>query len=74
MALNFDKVTYVDGSTIIGEDNLNDIQDAILALDENKVDVDGNKVLSDNNYDSTDKGKVDALENTAYLEYVEVTE
>ena len=34
MSLDFTKVTYVDGETVIGADNLNDIQDAILALDE----------------------------------------
>lgn len=31
MALN--KVTYVDNETVIGADNLNEIQDAIVALE-----------------------------------------
>jgi len=32
MSLDFEKVTYVDDETVIGADNLNDIQDAILDL------------------------------------------
>lgn len=32
MSLDFEKVTYVDGETVIGADNLNDIQDALLYL------------------------------------------
>ena len=31
------KVTYVNGTTVIGATNLNDIQDAIIALEENAV-------------------------------------
>ena len=38
MALNFTKRTYVDGETVITADNLNDMQDALLDLDEDKVD------------------------------------
>lgn len=37
MSLDFTKVTYVDCETVISADNLNDIQDAILDLDD-KVD------------------------------------
>lgn len=33
MSLDFTKVVYVDGETVIAADNLNDIQDAILDLD-----------------------------------------
>lgn len=38
MALNFAKRTYVDGETVITADNLNDMQDALLDLDEDKAD------------------------------------
>ena len=36
MSLNFTKRTYVDGETVITADNLNDMQDALLDLDEDK--------------------------------------
>ena len=36
MSLDFMKVVYVDGETVITADNLNDIQDAILELDDEK--------------------------------------
>lgn len=32
--MSLTKVTYVDNETIIGADNLNDIQDAILELED----------------------------------------
>ena len=59
MSLNFTKVTYVDGETVIGADNLNDMQDAILDLDENKVEKEQGKGLSTNDFTDTDKQKVD---------------
>lgn len=59
MSLDFEKVTYVDGETVIGADNLNDIQDAILDLDDNKVEKEPGKGLSENDYTDTDKQKVD---------------
>lgn len=59
MSLDFTKVTYVDGETVIGADNLNDIQDAILDLDDNKVEKEQGKGLSANDYTDADKQKVD---------------
>ena len=59
MSLDFKKVTYVDGETVIGAENLNDIQDAILDLDDNKVEKEQGKGLSTNDYSDTDKSKVD---------------
>lgn len=46
------KVTYVDQETVIGADNLNDIQDAIIDLEETTIslnatdDGDGNVVIT----------------------------
>lgn len=61
MSLDFTKVTYVDGETVIGADNLNNIQDAILDLDSNKVETEQGKGLSTNDYTNEEKAKVDAL-------------
>ena len=42
------KVTYVDGTTVINAKNLNDIQDAILDLEEHAVlDTDIDAAMSD---------------------------
>lgn len=62
MSLDFTKVNYVDGSTIIEADNLNDIQDAILALDNNKVDAESGKGLSTEDYTSAEKAKLSGIE------------
>ena len=59
MSLNFTKLTYVDGETVIPASNLNEIQDAILDLDSNKVEKEQGKGLSTNDYSDTDKSKVD---------------
>lgn len=74
MSLDFTKVTYVDGETVIGADNLNDMQDAILDLDDNKVEKEQGKGLSTNDYTNDDKQKMDNIQNVANLEYVTVTE
>lgn len=74
MSLDFEKVTYVDGETVIGADNLNDIQDALLGLDSNKVENEQGKGLSTNDYTNADKQKMDNIKNVANLEYVTVTE
>lgn len=59
MAIDFEKVTYVEYETFIHAKNLNDIQDAILDLDENKVEKEPGKGLSTNDYSDADKSKVD---------------
>lgn len=42
------KVTYVNGTTVIGAENLNDIQDAIIALEEHAIlDSDVDAAMSD---------------------------
>lgn len=70
MSLDFKKVTYVDGETVIGAKNLNDIQGAILDLDDNKVEKEPGKGLSTNDYSDTDKSKVDtALQASALEDY-----
>lgn len=74
MSLDFEKVTYVDGETVISADNLNDIQDALLKLDDNKVEKEQGKGLSTNDYTNVDKQKMDNIQNVANLEYVTVTE
>ena len=68
MSLDFKKVTYVDGETVIGAENLNDIQDAILDLDDNKVEKEQGKGLSTNDYSDTDKSKVDTALQPSALE------
>lgn len=62
MSLDFTKVNYVDGSTIIEADNLNDIQDAILALDSNKVEAESGKGLSTEDYTSAEKSKLSGIQ------------
>lgn len=69
MAINFTPVQYVDGETVIGAANLNAIQAALGTLDTNKVDKEEGKGLSANDYTSTDKQKVDRLQNVANLTY-----
>ncbi len=60
-------VTLAAQSSQIGYDNTDsdltadNVKEAIDELDTGKVDTDGDKVLSDNNYDNTDKGKVDLI-------------
>ena len=74
MALN--KVTYVDGTTVIGAQNLNDIQDEIIANGTaigGKVDKEQGKGLSTEDYTTAEKAKLDAVKNLANLEYEEVT-
>lgn len=62
MSLDFTKVTYVDGETVIGADNLNDIQDALLDLDSNKVETEQGKGLSSNDYTTVEKNKLANIE------------
>lgn len=62
MSLDFTKVNYIDGSTIIEADNLNDIQDAILELDNNKVEAESGKGLSTEDYTSAEKAKLSGIE------------
>ena len=72
MSLDFTKVTYVDGETVIGADNLNDIQDALLDLDDNKVEKEQGKGLSTEDYTTAEKTKLGNVNNVANLTYVEV--
>lgn len=74
MSLNFTKFPYVDGETVIPASNLNEIQDAILGLDSNKVEKEQGKGLSTNDYTNSDKQKMDSIQNVANLEYETVTE
>lgn len=67
MSLDFTKVNYVDGSTIIEADNLNDIQDAILALDSNKVEAESGKGLSTEDYTSAEKSKLSGIQTGAQV-------
>lgn len=70
MSLNFTKLPYVDGETVIPARNLNEIQDAILDLDSNKVEKEQGKGLSTNDYSDTDKSKVNtALQPSALEDY-----
>lgn len=76
MALN--KVPYVDGTTVIYANNLNDIQDEIIAnaadiddlegdvssLDSGKVDKVNGKGLSTNDFTNTDKTALDNIKTT----------
>lgn len=72
MSLDFTKVTYVDQQTAISAQNLNDIQDALLELDDNKVEKEPGKVLSTNDYTTAEKTKLGNVNNVANLTYVEV--
>jgi len=74
MAIDLEKVQYTDGKTVIYAQNLNEIQDAILDLDSNKVEKEQGKGLSTNDYTNADKQKMDSIKNVANLEYVTVTE
>ena len=63
------KVTYVDNVTVIGATNLNAIQDEIIAngnnissLQSGKVDKDGNKVLSTNDFTNENLSKLNGIE------------
>ena len=67
MSLDFQKVTYVDGSTIIGADNLNNIQDAILDLDDDKVEKVTGKGLSTEDYTSDEKTKLSGIQSGAQV-------
>lgn len=60
MSLNFTKLTYVDGETVIPASNLNEIQEALLDLDSNKVEKEQGKGLSTNDYTNEEKAKVAA--------------
>lgn len=72
MSLNFTRVTYVDEQTVIGAQNLNDIQGAILDLDSNKVEKEQGKGLSTEDYSTAEKTKLGNVNNVANLTYVEV--
>ena len=72
MSINFTAVQYVDGETVIGAHNLNDMQDAILDLDDNKVEKEQGKGLSTNDYTTAEKTKLENVNNVANLTYVEV--
>ena len=72
MPLNFTRVTYVDEQTVIGAQNLNDIQGALLDLDSNKVEKEQGKGLSTEDYSTTEKEKLGNVNNVANLTYVEV--
>lgn len=72
MPLNFTRVTYVDEQTVIGAQNLNDIQGALLALDSNKVEKEQGKGLSTEDYSTAEKEKLGNVKNVANLTYVEV--
>ena len=50
-----EKVNYIDGVTLIEAQNLNDIQDAITAVETDKVDKVEDKGLSTNDYTDADK-------------------
>lgn len=68
MSLNFTKLPYVDGETVIPASNLNEIQDAILDLDSNKVEKEQGKGLSTNDYSNEDKTKVNTALQPSVLE------
>jgi hypothetical protein len=74
MAIDLDKVTYVDGTTVVYANNLNQIQQAILDLEDNKVEAETGKGLSTNDYTTAEKQKLSVVNNVANLEYVVVTE
>ena len=63
------KVTYIDNVTVIGAANLNAIQDEIIengtnisALQSGKVDKDGSKVLSTNDFTNENLSKLNGIE------------
>ena len=74
MAIDLDKVTYVDGTTVVYANNLNQIQQAILDLEDNKVEAETGKGLSTNDYTTAEQQKLAGVNNVANLEYVVVTE
>lgn len=74
MAIDLDKVTYVDGTTVVYANNLNQIQQAILDLEDNKVEAETGKGLSTNDYTTAEQQKLAGVNNVANLVYVVVTE
>ena len=64
------KVTYVNGTTVIGAENLNDIQDAIIALEEHAIlDSDVDAAMSDSSENPVQNKVVTGkMKSTAELE------
>ena len=54
----YEKTNWIDNETKVSAAKMNKIEEKLFSLDANKVDKDGNKVLSTEDYTSTEKAKV----------------
>lgn len=70
--MSLTKVIYVDGTTVLYAQNLNDIQDEVILLGSTKQDAENGKGLSTNDYTTAEKTKLENVNNVANLTYVEV--
>lgn len=54
----YEKTNWIDNETKVSAAKMNKIEEKLFSLDANKIDKDGNKVLSTEDYTSTEKAKV----------------